>query len=350
MYKYTASVIVPTYNRLDELVMTLDSLVQQNCKYKFEVIVADDGSSVDTMSVIRAYVDKLDIRYCFQKDEGFRAAAARNMGIKLADGEICILVDNGIILHSKAVEAHINIHKSERVDCVALGYVYGFSFDLKPHDEEQIKEIILSNSTDEAIRILDANKMYDEREKYYQALGDDLAAWPAPFVVCWSGNFSARRDILVKVGMFDEFFNTWGGEDQDLGLALFVNNVKYVLVREASSLHFPHTKEHDISVERETEAAKLDEVKAHILSEGVRSEEDVSPLQLVKAMFESNNTQVSRTLVEAGKHRKEKERMREKIEYMYKKYPIRAVELWIAHDPPPIELNVMLQEQRKHRE
>ena len=75
MDNYKATVVIPTYNRLQELKLTLDSLVLQKCSYPFEVIVADDGSYENTKAVIDEYIGKLNIRYVFQEEKGFRAVS-----------------------------------------------------------------------------------------------------------------------------------------------------------------------------------------------------------------------------------------------------------------------------------
>lgn len=242
MQMLAASVIIPTYNRLDELDLTLSSLMHQKSNYEFEVIVADDGSSENTKSIVDRYIGRQNIRYCYQEDKGFRAGAARNMGIKLADGEICIFVDNGVILHSEAIENHVNAHRNESNPCVVLGYVYGF--DVAKSRIEDVKAIIDQNSPDEAISILHKKKVYDVREKDYQELGSDLHKWPAPFLICWTCNLSVRKNVLVKVGMFDDAFVGWGAEDIDLGVSLFKNNVKFILARDVRSIHVPHEKSH----------------------------------------------------------------------------------------------------------
>jgi len=301
MEKYKASVIIPTYNRLDELKLTLDSLVSQQSSYEFEVIVADDGSYEDTKSLIDRYIGNLNIKYCFQEDKGFRAGSARNMGIKLSKGDICIFIDNGIILHSQAIESHINTHINEQVPCIVLGYVYGF--ETEKGREEELISIITQNSPDDAIDMLRRAEMYDIRESCYQVLGSDLWKWPAPFVVCFSCNLSVTRDMLIKVDMFDEFFTGWGSEDLDLGLSLFKSGVKFILSRGASSIHYPHKKYHSFDV----------------------------PVSLENM----NRTQ----LYEVMNHRK-KER------HMLKKHPIRPMELWI-NITDPVELNRALLEEGK---
>ena len=240
MSKYSASVIIPTFNRLDELELTLDSLVHQNCMYTFEVIIADDGSAENTKGLVDEYLEKLNIRYCFQKDKGFRAGTARNMGIKLADSDICIFIDNGIILHSKAIENHIFAHINETDFCLVIGYVYGFM--VESDKEKELATVIEQNMPDEAVQLLCTQQLYDYRECYYQTLGEDLTKWPAPFVVCWSCNISTKRSTLLKFGMFDDFFVGWGDEDIDLGITLYKNGVKFILDRSIKSIHIPHEK------------------------------------------------------------------------------------------------------------
>jgi glycosyltransferase involved in cell wall biosynthesis len=267
--------------------MTLDSLVTQKSKYEFEVIVADDGSADNTKAVVDKYIGRLNISYCFHEDKGFRASATRNMGIKLSRSPLCIFIDNGIILHSKAVEAHVEVHLSEKSPCVVLGYVYGF--EVERGKESELEDIIAKNTPDEAIRILNEKQFYDRRESYYRELGDELHNWPAPFLISWTCNLSVPKDILMSVGMFDEYFTSWGGEDNDLGLSLLENNVKFVLSRKASSVHFPHEKSGQWETNFEAESA----------------------------------------------------RAKVKMEYMLKKHPIRAMELWMSAENE-IQLNRQL--------
>lgn len=237
---FDASIIVPTYNREDELKLTLDSFVAQRGKHHFEVIVCDDGSTDGTEELVGSYSSVLNIKYLYQEDKGFRAATARNMGIKAATGELCIFVDSGIMLHPNAVTEYLKIYSREG-ECTIIGYLYGFD-TVKLSEEKilELKEIISQNSFEESIPKLTKKNYFDVREKSYQALGDDLNKWAAPFIVFWSGNVAVPKKVLDKVGMFDEFFNTWGGEDTELGLTLQKANVKYVLSREACGIHYPH--------------------------------------------------------------------------------------------------------------
>lgn len=265
MQLYTASVIIPTFNRINELKLTLDSLCTQTCTFSFEVIVCDDGSSEDVASLLALYKCKLNISYLYQEDRGFRAAAARNMGIRNSSGEICIFIDNGIILHSKAIEEHILTHKASNLPSVVIGYVYGFDIDIEK--AESLTYIIENNGSnfDQSIEIAEKERMFDIREKFYTILGSELHEWPAPFLICWSNNISVPKKTILDIGMFDEYFTSWGGEDIDLGLSLQESGVKFILNRNAKSVHYPHKKGHQWDSNPEIEIEKLQAKKEYML-------------------------------------------------------------------------------------
>lgn len=238
-----ASVIIPTYNRLDGLKLTLDSLISQKCTHKFEVIVVDDGSTKDTKSLVNMYLGKLNIKYIFQEDKGFRVAAARNLGIKLSVGKYCIFLDTGIIAHPELVETYINEHDKGK-NLALIGYVFGFDDKkITSNDESKIRKYVKENILETAFCKVEEARLYDAREELYCVLGDDLTKWPAPFIIFWSGNMSVSRSLLLEVGMFDEYFNSWGGEDTELGLSLQKYGAKFILCKEAKAIHYPHKKE-----------------------------------------------------------------------------------------------------------
>lgn len=245
-----ASIIIPTYNRSEILSYTLESILRQSIDLnEIEVIVADDGSSDDTKEVVLRYQSKLKLKYVRQEDQGYRAGAARNLGIRSAESPVCIFLDNGILLSSQAIEAHLNVHEQSEEACTVIGYIYGFDDD-NVHNEE-LYRLVDYNNPDESIRLLQEQGILDNREPLYRELGDDLSKWPAPWVIFWSGNISVKTEVLFRVGLFDEYYTTWGGEDTDLGLALEKHHVRFVLSRQADSIHYPHKKDSTWQVDPE---------------------------------------------------------------------------------------------------
>jgi glycosyltransferase involved in cell wall biosynthesis/predicted MFS family arabinose efflux permease len=236
------TVIVPTYNRSGLLRHTLDSLARQTLGTgRFEVIVADDGSSDDTAEVVVGYSDRLDVSYHFQPDEGYRLAAARNLGIRHARAPICVFVDSGVILHSGALAAYIQTHQRATGPVAIVGYVYCFNEDNE--DGAEILAAIDYDDPDATMASLgEQGKWLDIREEFYAKYGDDFADLPAPWLVHWGCNLSVETSQLIDAGLYDEAFRCWGGEDVDLNYRLHRRGVRFVLCREASSIHVPHPK------------------------------------------------------------------------------------------------------------
>jgi len=98
------SIIVPVYNRPDEVDELLQSLCQQEVK-DFEVIIVEDGSSVPCDDVCRKYKEQLDLKYFMKRNSG--PGQSRNYGAERASGEWLIVLDSDVVLppgYLKAVD------------------------------------------------------------------------------------------------------------------------------------------------------------------------------------------------------------------------------------------------------
>jgi len=84
------SIIIPSYNRQNLLPKAIDSLLGQTYPY-FEIIIVDDGSTDNTRTVLKKYLDDR-IRYVYQENGG--PAAARNRGIKEARYSLLAFLDS----------------------------------------------------------------------------------------------------------------------------------------------------------------------------------------------------------------------------------------------------------------
>ena len=88
------SVIIPTYNEAQVIGECLLSLAKQSIK-DFEVIVVDDGSTDDTLTVITKLQVSYKLHVTRQKHQG--PGVARNLGAKQAKGQILVFVDADMI-------------------------------------------------------------------------------------------------------------------------------------------------------------------------------------------------------------------------------------------------------------
>ena len=102
------SIIVPVYNRPDEVDELLQSLTQQTFK-DMEVIIVEDGSSLPCENVVHKYAGKLQLRYYTKENSG--PGPTRNFGAEHSQGEFLIFLDSDCVLppgYLQAVEDELN--------------------------------------------------------------------------------------------------------------------------------------------------------------------------------------------------------------------------------------------------
>ncbi len=110
------SIIVPVYNRPDEVDELLQSLIMQTYK-DMEVIIVEDGSSQPCEAIVHKYAGKLQLRYYTKENSG--PGQTRNYGAEHSQGDFLIFLDSDCVLPPgflKEVEAELN-----RKECDAWG-------------------------------------------------------------------------------------------------------------------------------------------------------------------------------------------------------------------------------------
>lgn len=109
------SIVIPVFNRPDEVAELLESLSKQTDK-GFEVLVIEDGSSVPCEEVCKQYEKTLDLHYYFKPNSG--RSETRNYGIARATGDWFIIYDSDVIVppqYIATVRAELQNHPE--VDC-----------------------------------------------------------------------------------------------------------------------------------------------------------------------------------------------------------------------------------------
>jgi glycosyltransferase involved in cell wall biosynthesis len=203
-----ASLVVITYNWPGALARVLDSVAQQS-RLPDEVIVTDDGSTDDTRALVARIGRDFPTRiaHVWQADTGFRAARARNRGIAASRGDYVILIDGDMILHRDFVADHLD-------------------FALRGHSLQGSR---LNASAAETKRLLDGGRARFSPLMPGPFPPHRAIRWPWLARVkarsssggrIFSCNMSAWRDDLLLVNGFDERFEGYGGEDQELAKRL----------------------------------------------------------------------------------------------------------------------------------
>ncbi|WP_069658606.1 glycosyltransferase [Arcticibacter eurypsychrophilus] len=95
------SIIIPVYNRPQELDELLYTLTLQTYK-QFEVLVIEDGSKIDARPIIAEYADKLDLHYYVKQNEG--QGFARNYAFTRARGDYFVIFDSDCLIPSDYLE------------------------------------------------------------------------------------------------------------------------------------------------------------------------------------------------------------------------------------------------------
>jgi len=76
----TYSIIIPVFNRPQEIDELLQSLTKQTFTSDFEVLVIEDGSTLKSDEVVSKYEGLLNVKYHFKENSG--AGASRNLGLQ----------------------------------------------------------------------------------------------------------------------------------------------------------------------------------------------------------------------------------------------------------------------------
>ena len=109
------SLIIPVYNRPDEVDELLMSLSQMEYHDVYEIVIIEDGSTIKCQEVLEKYADKLNISYYFKPNSG--PGYSRNSGMEKARGNYFIIFDSDCIIPANYLIEVENALKETYVDC-----------------------------------------------------------------------------------------------------------------------------------------------------------------------------------------------------------------------------------------
>lgn len=188
------TIILTTYNRAILLERAIKSVLNQTCD-SFRLLIIDDGSVDETGMIVKKYLENPRVKYVYKKNGG--QSSARNLGIKIAETDYVMFLDDDDELCEKAVEMALN-----KIRETNAPWVYCSQYLSIRGNEETI--IYRGNGLKENI--------YE-----YLLTGNLLGAGEIFF-----------RKYLEKIGGFNEKLKIYEDKEMRLRLAKIINKVEYI--------------------------------------------------------------------------------------------------------------------------
>ncbi|MBI3500642.1 MAG: N-acetyl sugar amidotransferase [Bacteroidetes bacterium] len=133
------SIVIPTYNLASFLPDTINSILQQTFS-NYEIIIIDDGSTDNTKEVLKPYIEKHShLKYFWQENQ--RQGAARNNGIRKADGEYIVFFDHDdLMLADYLTILYQKINELNKPNFIAAKYEHQRNNKRFPSSLQKLKE------------------------------------------------------------------------------------------------------------------------------------------------------------------------------------------------------------------
>ncbi len=208
------SILIPTYNRAQMLGRTIAGLLDQSAPTEdYEIVVVDDGSTDDTTEVMAGLSRPgVALQYIRQDNKG--RGAARNTGLRAAQGKIALFMGDDCIPDRRLVEEHLRAHDKEG-DVAVVGHVSW-------HPELPVTPLM---------RFLDEGTQFGfARIKD----PDHVSYW-----FFYTSNCSLQRHWIEDVGGFDEDFVQYGFEDNEVAYRMQRRGLR-IIYRPAAHCYHHH--------------------------------------------------------------------------------------------------------------
>ena len=236
------SVVISSYNRPDLLRKSLLSLSWQTV-LPYEVIITDDGSSINIPDRLQDILDKLNfkLKYIWHPDEGFCLSKARNNAIREVKGEYVVFMDQDII--------HTRGYIAAYAENMKMGeFLTAYILYLSQTQSEIISEENILNG--QFLDIINDSQIKKMRSLYYK----DLFYYYQRKLVLRNdhrpkvrgGYFGVPLKHILDINGFDENYVGWGAEDDDFGRRLYKHGViGRNVFKNDFPIHLYHVVNHD---------------------------------------------------------------------------------------------------------
>lgn len=206
------SVVIPTFQRCTSVERLLRALTRQTLPAgDFEVVVSIDGSEDGTREMVERFSAPYSLRAAWQANQG--RAGACNAGIRAAQGDFVVIMDDDMEPTPGCLSAHLQAH-SEQPRLGVMGAV----------------PVVVSPSSPPVVQYM--------ASRFEQHLGK--LAQPGYVLRLRdfsTQNFSVRRSEILNIGAFDEgLFKIYGNEDLEMSVRLRSAGVRVIYSPDALAL------------------------------------------------------------------------------------------------------------------
>jgi len=210
------SVVIPTHDRKEMLVRLIKSIKKSTYK-NLEIIVVDDASSDGTYEYIKK--KSLGVKI-FRNKNNLLLAASRNVGIKKSIGKYVFLIDDDNVIDKSCISCLVEIMEKDRKIGIIGPIVYYYS-----NPRRIWCAGVRRNKITSLTKII-------ERDKFNRGQLEELISsedFPNAFMI--------RRDVVKKVGLFDEKLFSIHYDEADFGERVRKADFKIVCYTKAEIWH-----------------------------------------------------------------------------------------------------------------
>jgi glycosyltransferase involved in cell wall biosynthesis len=222
------SVVIPTYNRKDSLLRTLDSLSKQTYPSdRYEIIIVDDGST-DGTEKLMGISWPFRVRYYRQENAG--ATAARNAGARRSLGQILVFMDDDIAATPRMLESLI-----EDISALERSVVLGTLIPTPGNTASSFAVLYSSGA-------VFPTAVDSFRPKTALAIEDRHDGRFVHFTKCMTGVLAVRNPEFQALNMFQDPTGGWPSwEDVDFGYRAHLAGFRLWRSYRAVAYHYDHS-------------------------------------------------------------------------------------------------------------
>lgn len=109
------SFVIPVYNRPQEILELLESMVKMNYTRPYEIVIVEDGSKDTCEFIVKQFSDRLNLSYYYKQNSG--PGPSRNYGMQKAKGNYFIILDSDVLMPEHYLETVDRFLSQKYYDC-----------------------------------------------------------------------------------------------------------------------------------------------------------------------------------------------------------------------------------------